>query len=85
MLHSGHSVPWSGDAIQRGEGVAIVLDHLMAAAWRDSGEHGLPYVVSARLQLCLRDSNKLNVAIISVYAPTHWALVEMKDQFFDDL
>jgi len=41
--------------------------------------------VSARLQLCLDDSSKLNVTIISVYAPTHRAPVEIKDQFFHDL
>ena len=39
MLHSGHSVPQSGDLIQRGEGVAIVLDPLKAQSWRDSDCH----------------------------------------------
>ena len=38
VLHSGRDVPQSGDAIQRGEGVAIVLDPWMAQSWRDSGE-----------------------------------------------
>ena len=87
VLHSGHSVPWSSDAVQCGEGVAIVLDPLMTS-WRDSG--GIwstisSRIVSAVLQLYLSDSNKLNVTIMSVDAPTHRAPVEMKDQFFDGL
>jgi len=88
VLHSGRSVPQSGDPIQRGEGVAIVLDPLMAQSWRDSGGIWTAIssrIVSARMQLCLGDSNKLNVTIISIYAPTHRASVEIKDQFFDDL
>ena len=88
VLHSGRSIPQSGDAVQRGEGVAIVLDPLMATSWRDSGGKWSAIssrIVSARLQLCLNDSTKLDVTIVSVYAPTHQASVEMKDQFFDDL
>ena len=42
-------------------------------------------IVSARFQLCLSDSSKLNVTIISVYSPTHQAPVKINDQFFDDL
>ena len=41
MLHSGHSLPQSGDTTQHGEGVAIMLDSLMVMAWRDSGKHDL--------------------------------------------
>ena len=37
VLHSGRSVPQSGDTIQCGEGVAIVLDPLMATSWMDLG------------------------------------------------
>ena len=75
VLHSGRSVPQSGDAVQRGEGVAIVLDPLMATSWRDSGGKWSTIssrIVSARLQLCLNDSTKLDVTIVSVYTPTHW-------------
>ena len=78
VLHSGHDVPQSGDVIQRGEGVAIVLDPLMGRLWRDSGKTWSAIssrVVSARLQLCLVDSIKLNVTIVSVYDPTHRAPV----------
>ena len=42
MLHSGRSVPQSGDAVQHGEGVAVALDPHMIISWRDSREHGLP-------------------------------------------
>ena len=83
MLRSGHNVPQSGDAVQRVEGVAIV-----ATSWRDSGRTWSAIssrIVSAHLQLCLSNSNKLNANIVSVYAPTHLVFVEMNDQFFDDL
>ena len=33
VLHSGRDLPASGDVLQRGEGVAIVLDPLMSVAW----------------------------------------------------
>ena len=33
----------------------------------------------------MSNSNKLNITIVSVYALTHCAPVEMKDQFFDNL
>ena len=88
MLHSGRSVPQSGDAVQRGEAVAIVLDPLMATPWRDLGGKWSAIssrIVSVPVQLCLNDSTKLNVTIVTVYAPTHRASVEMRDQFFDDL
>ena len=32
------AIPRSGDALQRGEGVAIVLDPVLSVAWRDVGE-----------------------------------------------
>ena len=84
VIHSGRSVPQSGDTIQRGEGVAIVLDLVMATSWRDSGALWSAIssrIVSACLKLCLSVSNKLNVIIVSVYAPTHQAPIEVKDEF----
>ena len=36
-IYLGHSVPQSGDAVQHGEGVAIVLDPVITTSWRDSG------------------------------------------------
>ena len=35
VLHSGSNLHGSGDVLQHGEGVAIVLDPLMSVAWRD--------------------------------------------------
>ena len=32
VIHSGHSVPQSGDAVQHGEGVTIVLDPGLATS-----------------------------------------------------
>ena len=89
VLHSDHDIPGSGDALQCGEGVAIVLDPVLSVAWRDAGEVWTAVnsrFVSARLQMCLGGSgcasSKLNV---SVYAPTHGAPLEVKERFYDDL
>lgn len=38
VLHSGHVFPLSGDTLQHGEGVAIVLDPSMSAEWQNAGE-----------------------------------------------
>jgi len=38
VLHSGCELPQPVDVLQRGEGVAVVLDPVMAQAWRDAGE-----------------------------------------------
>ena len=53
----------------------------MGASWSAINSR----IVSAHQQLCLNASSKLNVTIASVYAPTHWAPVEVKEEFFDDL
>ena len=92
VLHSGRDLPGLGDALQRGEGVAIVLDPVLSVAWRDAGEVWTAVnsrFVSARLRLCLGGSgctsSKLNVTVVSVYAPTHGAPSEVKERFYDDL
>ena len=88
VIHLGRSVPQSGNTVQRGEGVAIVLDPVMATSWRESGASWSAVssrIVSAHLQLCLSDSNKLNVTIVSIYAPTRLSPIEVKDKFFNDL
>ena len=57
-------------------------------SWRDLGGTWSAIssrIVSACLQLCLSNFNKLNVTIVNIHAPTHQAPVGMKDQFFDDL
>ena len=38
ILHSGRPIPGDGDIIERNEGVGIVLDPLLADAWRRAGE-----------------------------------------------
>ena len=46
----------------------------MSVLWRDSGASWSAIssrIASARLQLCLSASSKLNVTIVSVYAPTN--------------
>ena len=92
VLHSGHDLPGSGDALQCDEGVAIVLDAVLSVAWRDTGEVWTAVnsrLVSARLQLCLGGSgcasSKLNVTVISVYVPIHGAPSKVKERFYDDL
>ena len=83
VLHLGCSIFQSGDAVQHFEGLAIV-----ATSWMDSGATWSAIssrIVSGHLQLCLSNTNKLNITIVSVYALTHRAPVEMKDQFFDNL
>ena len=94
-LHSGRDLPGSGDALQRDEGVAIVLDLVLSVAWRDAGEVWTAVnsrLVSARLRLCLGGSgctgctgSKLNVTVVSVYTPIHDAPLEVKERFYDDL
>ena len=92
VLHSDRDLPGSGDALQCGEGVAIVLDPVLSVAWRDVGEVWTAVnsrLISAWLQLCLGGSgcasSKLNVAVVSVYVPTHGAPSEVKERFYDDL
>ena len=60
----------------------------MTTSWRGSGETWSAIssrIVFAHIQLSLSESNKLSITIVSVYAFTHQASVEMKNQFFDDL
>ena len=58
-------------SMHHSEGVAIMLNPLMAASWRDSGEHSLPLaprLYFAPLQLCYSDSNEVNFTIVSIYS-----------------
>ena len=84
-----HDLPQLGDMLQRGEGVAVVLDPAMTQAWHDAGESWL--VVNSTIVLRLQFSGKYPsvgqqfVSIVSVYAPTHRAPAEVKKAFYDDL
>ena len=54
VLHSGHSLPGSGNALQHGEGVGIVFDPVMTQAWHDARESWSAVnsrIVSIHLQL----------------------------------
>ena len=47
VLHSGRSTSGAGDVVARREGVGIVLDRRVTAAWRSAGELWKP--VSSRV------------------------------------
>ena len=51
ILHSGRPVPSSGEAVDRKEGVGIVLDPGMTVAWRSAGDEWKVHVFSSRLVL----------------------------------
>ena len=73
ILTSGRSVPGNGEAVRRGEGVALVLRGIAIQAWRRGGKQWggwSPRCVSVCLQLNKHTTSKLH--IVSVYAPT-WA------------
>jgi len=83
VLHSGRDLPQPGNVLQRGEGVAVVLDPAMTQAWHDAEESWLAVnsrIVSVRLQLCgnYPSSSQQFVSIVSVYASNHRAPPEVK-------
>ena len=91
IIHSGRPVP-DESPFRRNEGVAIVLDPALAAAWREAGEEWKavsPRVVRARFKMGTEQSDGTRiptyVTVISVYAPTFGAPVEEKETFYSDL
>ena len=72
--------------LQRGEGVAVVLDPVMHQAWHDAGKSWLP-VNSRIMSVCMQLSdNYLSgsqqcVYIVSEYALTYRAPAEVKENF----
>ncbi len=74
ILHSGRSVPVGDEAVERNDGVGIVLDPVMAQIWKDSGEVWKPvssHIVYARLELPVTStSRQVALSVVSVYAPT---------------
>ena len=71
LLTSGRVTATSGEAVQRGEGVALVLRGLALDAWKRGGKQWKAWssrCVSACLQLAGCGSQKLHV--VSCYAPT---------------
>ena len=89
IIHSGRHVPDEAP-LHRSEGVGIVLDTAMAAAWREAGEEWKavsPRVVRARLKLSsdVRHPTYMYMTIVSVYAPTFRSSAEEKERFYSDL
>ena len=86
ILTAGRSTPAQGQAVQRGEGVALVLRGLGLSAWRRGGKlckAWSPRCVSASLQMDESAQSRLHV--VSCYAPTRAASREDKEAFFQEL
>ena len=57
VLHSGRAEPGRGQPVERGEGVAIILDKVAAKAWSDGGSEWKPIssrVIKVRLRIAGR-------------------------------
>ena len=91
ILYSGRPVP-SESPLIRYEGVGIVLDPVLTAAWREAGESwntASPRVVSARLKILNKLLNRRRtltfVTVVSVYVPTIRATLDEQEAFYSDL
>ena len=96
ILHSGRPVPTDAP-MARNEGVAIVLDPALTAAWKEAGgvwEAVSSRIVSARLKVTVKKSVRSPkshdqcpsfLTLVNVYAPTFKSAVEVKEQFYADL
>ena len=88
ILHSGRPLPEYDSPMVWNEGVGIVLDREITAAWREAGEVWEAVssrIICARLKLAgqgvgrsldRRRDRPAYVTVVSVYAPTFRALVE---------
>ena len=97
ILHSGYPLPDDDSPMVRNEGVGIVLDREMIAAWREAGEVWEAVssrIVCARLKLAgqgvgryldRRKDRPVYVTVVSVYVPIFRASVEQKEQFLSYL
>jgi len=71
MIHSGRLLPRGDDPVLRNKGVGIVMNPVVAAAWRDSGERWKAKssrIVYAPVQYVPQD---VYVFVVSVYASTY--------------
>ena len=90
ILHSGQLLP-SESPLIRNEGVGIVLDSVLTAAWREAGEtwkavSKMPVIAWLKIMNKLPIRRTLTiVTIVSVYAPTFSATPHEKDAFYCDL
>ena len=95
LVYSGRPMPADGEPVWRNEGVSILLNLVMAAAWRNSGEYWRAIRsrivgICIQLQGCTssgvnRRNTNICLTVISVYAPTFCSPQEHKNQFYDDL
>ena len=96
-MHSGCSFLDNDSPMVQNEGVGIVIDHEMIAAYREAGkawEAVSSKIVCTRLKLVgegvgrsldRRRNIPVYVTVVSAYAPTFRASVEQKEQFFSHL
>ena len=87
VLASGRPLPRSGDAVRRGEGVAIVLRGRALQAWRAGGEQWRAVssrIAVAQLQMTFR-KRLFVIHVVSCYAPTFRSSRADKDAFFAEL
>ena len=85
ILTSGRSKPAEGEAIRRGEGVALVLRGLALVAWKCGGKQWKAWssrAVSTSLQM---DGSTKRIHMVPCYAPTRATSREDKDAFFEQL
>ena len=88
LLHSGRPLP-EDSPMERNEGVGIVLDPTLSAAWRAGGEIWKAVssrIILAKFKLQVPTTRScVQVSVVSVYAPTYRASNEIKEEFFSDL
>ena len=94
ILHSGCPIPGESQIAKQNEGVGIVLDLQMTTAWKEAGEIWKAVssqIVTAGIKIARQDGampdrrssrGALFMTVISVYAPTHRAAPEKKEEFF---
>ena len=98
VLHSGRTEPGHGQPVERGEGVAVILDEDASKAWSDGGLEWKPIssrVIKVRLRFAGRWARKnakksesvayKHLTVICAYAPTHRSAEGAKENFFSDL
>ena len=86
VIAAGRAVPEPGQPLQRGEGVAILLNGSATGAWREAGEQWKAWsscLVTAQLQPGKNKADRLHM--LSCYAPTRAASRAKKDRFYEDL
>lgn len=84
VLAAGRPVPEPGEALQKGEGEAIVLSGPAVGAWQEASETWKAWsarIISTKIQLQKNKTKADTLHILSCYAPTRAASRTEKDQF----